>query len=84
MKIKPVRLRSETGQFIKQTESRLNSAAFLIARAIKRNGIAGLRYYVVALERTVPKYVEEMGSAVVQDILQALTFEAGNIKIKFK
>jgi len=84
MKIKPVRLRSETGQFIKQTESRLNSAAFLIARAIKRNGIAGLRYYVVALERTVPKYVEEMGSAVVQDILKALTFEAGNIKIKFK
>ena len=35
-------------------------------------------------EAKVSKYVEEMGSAVVQDILQALTFEAGNIKIKFK
>ena len=48
MKIKPVRLRSETGQFIKQTESRLNSAAFLIARAIKRNGNVwqGRRVYV--------------------------------------
>ena len=66
------------------SRDRVRSTAFLIARAIKRNGIAGLRYYVVALERTVPKYVEEMGSAVVQDILQALTFEAGNIKIKFK
>jgi len=85
MAVKPVRLRDpKSGQFIKQTESRLKSAAFLIARSIQRKGIAGLRYYVVALERTVPKYVEEMGSAVVQDILKALTFEAGNIKIKFK
>ena len=84
MKVKPVRLRSESGQFIKQTPSRLRSAAFLIARSIKEKGIEGLRYYVVALETIVPKYVEEMGSAVVSDILKSLTFEAGNIKIKTK
>lgn len=84
MKVKPVRLRNESGQFIKQTPSRLRSAAFLIARSIKEKGIEGLRYYVVALETIVPKYVEEMGSAVVSDILKSLTFEAGNIKIKTK
>ena len=84
MKVKPVRLRSESGQFIKQTPSRLRSAAFLIARAIKRKGIEGLRYYVVALETIVPKYNEEFGEAVVSDILKSLTFDTGNIKIKFK
>lgn len=84
MKVKPVRLRSEGGQFIKQTESRLKSAAFLIARSIKRKGIAGLRYYVVALESIVPQYNEEFGEAVVSDILKSLTFDTGNIKIKTK
>lgn len=84
MKVKPVRLRSESGQFIKQTPSRLRSAAFLIARAIKRKGIEGLRYYVVALETIVPKYNEEFGEAVVSDMLKSLTFDTGNIKIKFK
>jgi hypothetical protein len=84
MKVKPVRLRNEGGQFIKQTESRLRSAAFLIARSIKRKGIEGLRYYIVALETIVPKYNEEFGEAVVSDILKSLTFDTGNIKIKFK
>ena len=70
MKVKPVRLRSEGGQFIKQTESRLKSAAFLIARSIKEKGIEGLRYYVVALETIVPQYNEEFGEAVVSDILK--------------
>ena len=84
MKVKPVRLRSESGQFIKQTPSRLRSAAFLIARSIKEKGIEGLRYYVVALETIVPKYNEEFGEAVVSDILKSLTFDTGNIKIKTK
>jgi len=34
MKAKPVRLRDASGKFVKQTESRLRSAAFLIARSI--------------------------------------------------
>jgi hypothetical protein len=79
MKVKPVQARDVKGRFAKR-----RSAAFLIARAVKRKGIEGLRYYVVALETIVPKYVEEMGSAVVSDILKSLTFEAGNIKIKTK
>ncbi len=89
MGIKPVRLRDQkTGQFIAKVGpkggDRVRSTAWVIARAIKRKGIVGLRYYVVALERVVPQYVEEMGSAVVGDMMKALTFDTGNIKIKTK
>jgi len=87
MKVKRVRLRDQkTGQFISKRGpkggDRVRSTAFVIARAVKRKGIVGLRYYVVALETVVPKYVAEMGDAVVADILKGLTLDTGNIKIK--
>jgi len=84
MKAKPVRLRDASGKFVKQTESRLRSAAFLIARSIKRKGIEGLRYYTVALESIVPQYREELGQALAQDLLRSLEFKSGNITIKPK
>lgn len=84
MKAKPVRLRDASGKFVKQTESRLKSAAFLIARSIKRKGIEGLRYYTVALESIVPQYREELGQALAQDLLRSLEFKSGNITIKPK
>ena len=84
MKAKPVRLRDASGKFVKQTESRLRSAAFLIARSIKRKGIEGLRYYTVALESIVPQYQAELGQALAQDLLRSLEFKSGNITIKPK
>ena len=84
MKAKPVRLRDASGKFVKQTESRLRSAAFLIARSIKRKGIEGLRYYTVALESIVPQYRAELGQALAQDLLRSLEFKSGNITIKPK
>jgi hypothetical protein len=84
MKAKPVRLRDASGKFVKQTESRLRSAAFLIARSIKRKGIEELRYYTVALESIVPQYREELGQALAQDLLRSLEFKSGNITIKPK
>ena len=84
MRAKPVRLRDASGKFVKQTESRLKSAAFLIARSIKRNGIVGLRYYTVALESIVPQYEVELGEALTQDLLRSLEFKSGNITIKPK
>jgi hypothetical protein len=84
MRAKPVRLRDKDGKFIKQTESRLKSAAFLIARSIKRKGIVGLRYYSVALESIVPQYRDELGEALAQDLLKSLSFTSGNITIKPK
>ena len=84
MKAKPVRLRDASGKFVKKTESRLKSAAFLIARSIKRQGIVGLKYYTVALESIVPRYQEELGEAMAQDLVRSISFTAGNITIKPK
>lgn len=84
MRRKPLRLRDKDGKFIKQTESRLKSAAFLIARSIKRKGIAGLRYYSIALESVVPQYTEKLGAALAEDVVGSLNFTFGNLTIKTK
>lgn len=84
MKVKPVRVRDKDGRFVKATESRLQSAAFLIARSIKRNGIEGLRYYEAALEAQVPKFQTKLGEALAQDLLKSLEFKSGNITVKPK
>ena len=88
MKDKPVRLQAVGGGFIKKKGprggDRVRNAAFLIARSIKRKGIVGLRYYTVALETIVPQYREELGEALAQDLVKALSFTAGNITIKPK
>ena len=84
MKVKPIRVRDKDGRFVKATESRLQSAAFLIARSIKRNGIHGLRYYEVALETVVPQYNKKLGEALAQEFVKDMKFTTGNITIKPK
>ena len=84
MKAKPIRVRDKNGKFIKATESRLRSAAYLIGRSIKRNGIPGLRYYAVALESIVPQYTDKLGEALAQDLVKSLSFKVGNLTIKPK
>ena len=84
MKVKPIRVRDKDGRFVKATESRLKSAAFLIARSIKRNGIHGLRYYEVALETVVPQYNKKLGEALAQEFVKDMKFKTGNITIKPK
>ena len=84
MKVKPIRVRDKDGRFVKATESRLQSAAFLIARSIKRNGIHGLRYYEVALETVVPQYNKKLGEALAQEFVKDIKFKTGNITIKPK
>jgi hypothetical protein len=85
MKVKPVRLREKgTGRFRRKTEAALNSAAYVIARSVKRRGITGLRYYTVALETMVPRASETMGEALVNDLVKQFGFKAGPITIKIK
>lgn len=88
MKDKPVRLQAVGGGFIKKKGprggDRVRSAAYLIARSIKRNGIAGLRYYSVALESIVPQYTDKLGEALAQDLVKSLSFKVGNLTIKPK
>lgn len=88
MKDKPVRLQAVGGGFIKKKGTRggdrVRSAAYLIARSIKRKGIAGLRYYSVALESVVPQYTEKLGAALAEDVVGSLNFTFGNLTIKTK
>ena len=84
MKAKPIRVRDKDGKFVKATESRLRSAAFLIGRAIKRNGIPGLRYYTVALESMVPQFREELGESFANDLLNSISFTSGPLTVKPK
>ena len=79
MKVKPLRLRDEeTGKFIKQTESKLKSAAYVIAQAIKRKGIASLKYYDIAYESTLKKWSKILADAIAKDIQEALKEQLKN------
>ena len=79
MKVKPLRLRDEeSGKFIKQTESRLRSAAYVIAQAIKRKGIASLKYYDIAYVSTLPKWSKILAEAIAKDLQEELANKLKN------
>ena len=84
MRVKPVRLRDASGRFVEQTESRLNSAAFMIARSIKRKGIAGIQYWTEAYESVYPRYAERLSKAKAEDVAMQITAQIGNITVKAK
>ena len=84
MKVKPVRLRDKSGAFIEQTESRLSSAAYLIARSIKKEGIASLKYWEIAYKETFPKAEKELGQAFAKDLFSHFAVKVGNIKMTSK
>ena len=82
MKVKPVRLRDpKTGAFIKQTEGKLNSAAFLIARSIKRKGIPGVRYFVNGFDVAFRKKGDEFAQAVGNVFAKKLVAKVNPIEI---
>lgn len=72
MKVKPVRLRDKDGKFIKQTTSRLKSAAYMIARSIKRKGIPKLAFFTEAWETQFPKWKDKVADAIALDTLDDL------------
>ena len=81
MKVKPVRLRDKSGAFIEQTESRLSSAAYLIARSIKKKGIASLKYWEIAYKQTFPRAEKKLGEAFAKDLFSHFAVKVGNIKM---
>ena len=87
-KDKPFRVRDKSGKFLAnygpRGGDRRKSAAYMIARAVKRNGIEGLFYYEKALENIVPQYREQLGEALTADLMKRLNFTLGNITIKPK
>ena len=97
MKVKPIRLRDKNGSFISQQDivitrgknkgklrNPLDSAAFLIARAIKKKGIASLKYWEIAYNETLPKAEKELGEAFAKDLFSHFSAKVGNIKMTSK
>ncbi len=97
MKVKPVRLRDKDGKFISQQDivitrgknkgkkrSPLDSAAFLIARAIKKKGIPSLKYWEIAYKETFPKAEKKLGEAFAKDLFSHFAAKVGNIKMTNK
>lgn len=84
MRVKPVRLRNKDGQFIKQTERGLNSAAFLIARSIKRKGIEGVRYFVNGFENAIVKHGAPLAQAIGNNAVERLTIRVNSRSARIK
>lgn len=84
MKDKPVRLRTSDGRFTSQTPSAIGSAAYVIARSVKRKGLAGVKYWTLAYEAIWPKYSKKIAEAKAADFFQELSAEIGGITIKPK
>ena len=84
LKAKRIQPRDEDGQFIEATESRKRSLAWVLGRAVKRKGIVGLRYYVIAIQNVLPQFAERLGESLAKDMLRNMRFKAGNITFKLK
>lgn len=84
MQVKPVRLRDDNGKFVKQTESKLNSAAYLIARSIKRHGIQGLFYFEKGYTYAMKKKKEVLKEAIAANVADILSARLSNTRIQAK
>ena len=82
IKQKGIRLRDEKGRFKKQSASNIKSAAYLMARSVKRRGIVGLRFYEKAYAAVSKRYTKKLGQAVANDFAGLLNAKLGNITIK--
>lgn len=84
LKAKPVRLRGKGGAFIKQTKGALQSAAYMIGKSIKEQGIYGLRWW----DRMVPiyykKFEKELTDALDKDITIELNIELEKLGVEIK
>jgi|TARA_R100000479_G_scaffold145757_1_gene81203 hypothetical protein len=85
MRDKPVRLQKPGGKgFARQTEAALQSAAYLIARAIKRNGVPGVKYWTEAYDTMWPRYAQKIAEAKAEDVALEIAANIGGITIKAK
>lgn len=88
MRIKGVRPRGKDGQFISfkgpKGGDRVASAAYLIARAIKRNGVPGVKYWTEAYNTMWPRYAQKIAEAKAEDVALEVAANIGGITIKAK
>lgn len=80
MRVKPVRMRSDSGQFVTQNESAMNGIAYVIARSIKKYGIASLKYWDIGIDQVLPKWEDKIMSAMLDEFHDGLQDEDPNFK----
>jgi hypothetical protein len=69
MKTKPVRLRDVgTGKFKKSSQAQYNSVAYLIARSIKRKGIAQTLFFYQPFKMNFDLLPKEISEAYALDV----------------
>ena len=94
MRVKPLRLRDSKGAFVSQQDkvitrgknkgkkrNPMDGPAFLIARSIKKKGVASLKYYEKAHNETIKKAEKELGEAFAKDLFSNFSAKVGNIKM---
>ena len=59
----------------------MDGPAFLIARSIKKKGVASLKYYEKAYNETFKKAEKELGEAFAKDLFSNFSAKVGNIKM---
>ena len=81
---KPLRIRDAQGQFIKATESRINSLAYLINRKIKRKGIEATNFLTDPFERKFKNLPQEIIEAYGLDVEDFLRFTIDKLNKEYK
>ena len=86
LRVKGVRvlLRDSKGRFKKHSEGGLRGVAFVIARAIKKRGLPGVKYWAAAVERTLPKHSAKIRAALKADIIKDINITVGTATGKLK
>jgi hypothetical protein len=73
MKVKRIRPKDKNGKFLKMTPANMKSAAFMIGRSIAQNGIVGLPFMKLGVERSLRKYDKKILEALGKDAFDNLT-----------
>lgn len=65
---KPLKLRNEKGRFVKKTKANINSAAFLIQRAIYQRGLERTQFFTRPFTTQLKKQTDKIAEAFADDI----------------
>ena len=84
IKQKPLRIRDAQGQFVKATESKINSLAYLINRKIKRKGIEATNFLTDPFERKFKNLPQEIIEAYGLDVEDFLRFTIDKLNKEYK
>jgi hypothetical protein len=68
IRTRKVRMRGASGGFVKQTPQAIRQAAFLISRAIGKNGIEGIHYMQEAIEEELEIRGEDFTNQLIKDL----------------